>query len=245
MQCLDRIRREYNITDSRYCYTCRLDPMAQGVTTLLFGDAVSSSAAVNSSDKVYRFQAILGVSTTSYDPLGRITSARLVTDLEVARFARALTSLAGREVEQEIPPCSAIKYLGKPMWQHCKDGTLPANMPRRRVKIYSVRALQPPVMVDMDRYLCECISDIKDVMSLNSSADFQYREILQDWNSVQLGHVYRLVFEAKVSSGTYIRGLVNDIGASLDIPAHAFRITRGCEHPLTPEQETRETSLDR
>ena len=86
-QTMGRVRYDYHIPLSdRGCYTGRLDPLAQGTITLLYGDSVHQANTWNHADKIYEFQAILGVSTTSYDPLGRITNHRQISSVDAEAF---------------------------------------------------------------------------------------------------------------------------------------------------------------
>jgi tRNA pseudouridine55 synthase len=230
LQVIERAREQYRIPDGlKACYTCRLDPMAQGIITILFGRQIHQAPQYNKTSKVYRFQAILGVSTTSYDPMGRHTNFKQITSMEAERFQLEMLKRIGTQ-EQKLPPCSAYRYQGKPLWLHSLNGTLPAELPSKQITVNSVEALNPhPVMVPFNAYLAECKSDITDVKTLNPDT-FKYTDILGDWDSLRdmacIDHIWRLVFVANVNSGTYIRSLVHDLGAELNIPAHAFRITR-------------------
>lgn len=230
LQTLQRVARDYNFhLGIKSCYTGRLDPMAQGQITLLFGDAIYQAPRHNQANKIYRFQAILGISTTSYDPMGRITSFRQIQDSEAETYIKEMLKILGT-IEQELPPCSAYRYKGKPMWKHVVDGTLTSPLPTRAVSVLQIRSLSDhPIKIGFSQYRAECLDDIKDVQALNPHS-FKYCEIIDDWTEQShLTHIWRICFEAKVSSGTYVRSLVHDLGARMGIPAHAFRITRtGC-----------------
>jgi tRNA pseudouridine55 synthase len=229
LQTMDRIRADHHLHPGlKSCYTGRLDPMAQGQITLLFGDMIYQAQRYNHASKTYRFQAILGISTTSYDPMGRITSFRQIQASEAERFRQEMLKVVG-PIIQPLPPCSAYRYKGKPLWRHMKEGTLPEPLPSRPVTILSMNALHDhPTQIDFSQYRAECLDDILDVKKLNPGPNsFQYPEIIDDWESqTHMAHVWRIGFEVKVSSGTFVRALVHDLGVRLGIPAHAFRITR-------------------
>jgi tRNA pseudouridine55 synthase len=197
--------------------------------TLLFGHQIHQSHRFNASSKTYRFQAIIGVSTTSYDPLGRIVNVRQVAAQEAEKFITEILKLQG-DIEQILPPCSAYRYKGKPLWKHSMEGTLPNPLPVKSVKIHSIKSLQPhPTMVSLNEIRAEVLGDIGDFQRLNPEADFNFESIQEDWKDLreaQIQHFYRICLEATVGSGTYIRSLVYDIAKKLGIPAHAFRITR-------------------
>lgn len=231
LHALQRVREQYGIPEEvKACYTGRLDPMAQGVITLLFGPAVHLSHSMNTAWKVYRFQAILGVSTTSYDPLGRHTEFKRVTAGEAELFMQEMLKIQG-SIEQVLPPYSAYKYKGMPLWRHANEGTLPAELPTKTVTVHKITALQDhPVKLTLSSYMAECKGDIREVQRRNEPGTYDCKTPLEDWNDLGkqgcVDHVWRIVFSAKVGTGTFIRSLVHDLGKRLNIPAHAFRITR-------------------
>ena len=228
--CMQRVRKEYGLPDDiKSCYTGRLDPMAQGQIVLLYGDQVYQNNLYNHVSKVYEFQAILGISTTSYDALGRHTNVRQITAREAQLYVTEMLNEVG-DIRQRLPPCSAFRYKGKPLWKHTQDGTMSLeDLPSRTVHVDSITSLQEhPTEVTLTSYTSECVSDIRDVQKHNPDS-FNFKEILADWKAQpepRLETVWRCTFSAAVGSGTYIRGLVHDIGERLGIPAHAFRITR-------------------
>ncbi len=244
LECLQRASGEYGI-DKKGCYTGRLDPMAQGAMTLLFGDQVHQSPLFNGSSKIYRFQAVLGISTTSYDPLGRVTHVRQVSADEAEAFTTRLLQLGG-DITQVLPPCSAYRYKGKPLWMHAQNGTLPSPLPTKQVQIYTIRKLQPhPTSISLDQYRQQVFEDIAE---LTPADGFDVSGVKDDWTELPAKHVlYRICIEAHVGSGTFVRSLVYDTARDLGIPAHAFRITRmrgdtpkpplnEGGHPQTPAQ---------
>lgn len=223
---LERARRDYGIkTGVQSCYTCRLDPMAQGIITLLYGEARHLSAVYNHASKTYVFQAILGASTDSYDAMGCITQALEVTGEQAQLFTDTLLSKIGDGLEQALPAYSSYRYKGKPLWVHARDGTLPEVMPTRPVNVHSMELVTPFVQIPIHKYRAEVYDDILDVRALSPDS-FRYPEILSGWKGAIIPHVYRITLRVSVSSGTYVRSLVHDVGQELGIPAHAFRITR-------------------
>jgi tRNA pseudouridine55 synthase len=216
-------QQERGLEDQKAVYAGRLDPMACGVSLLLVGDKehVGQMMTYCREDKTYRFQAILGYRTDSYDAMGNIVSAKMVIDPDP--FIRKM--LEKTTIMQKFPPCSAYRYKGKAMWKHKLEGTLPSDedWPQTQRVIHNVKLLQKPVIIDNCRFLSELCHDLDDI----SENAFGGHILKEHW--CQRGnndYVWRLVFEAKVSSGTFIRGLVHDIGVETNTPALAFRITR-------------------
>lgn len=234
LQALERTRIDYGFPPSlRACYTGRLDPVAQGEMAILWGDRVHQSHYFNGKDKTYRFQAHLGISTSSYDVLGRITNIRPVTYTQAKQFVDELLKLnqaPDQTIEQVLPPASAYRYKGLPLWLHAKQGTLPNPLPTKKVKLYQIKTLQDhPTKISMELHRAEALDDINDFRLLNPVADFDYHSFISDWTDLhdgQIDYFYRICLEATVGSGTFVRALVHDTATKLGIPAHTFRITR-------------------
>ena len=225
LQCMHRTLREHGFSSStKSCYCGRLDPMAQGVTVFLTGDMLTSEniARWNSCRKTYRFCAVLGVHTDSYDCLGHISISEDIGASHVHSYDAALMALNGQEVWQEFPPLSAYRYKGRPLWVHARRGTLPQPMPGAMRQIYSITRKEKPRVMSMADYRAMVLDDIS---QLQSPEEFSVSTIREGWQKMG-GLVHLLEYEAVVSSGTYIRGLVADTGRQLGIPAHAWRITR-------------------
>lgn len=229
LMALKRVATDHKIPHYvKSCYTGRLDPMAQGKIVMLYGkNSLQHKDHYNFHDKTYRFQAVLGFSTTSYDPLGFIRDTKVVSQQDATRYFHAMLAKKGKFI-QVLPPCSAYIYKGKPLWSYHINNNLPEMMPKKEREIINIRSLHElPVEIQLTDYLEECIDDINDVKE-NNDAVFKCSDIIKQWKdqSEIMPCVWRLQFEIRVSAGTYIRSLVHDTGMDLGIPAHAFRITR-------------------
>lgn len=62
--------------DVRLAYAGRLDPMAEGLLLVLVGDECKRRDHYQKLDKIYEFEVLFGVSTDTYDILGKITSTK-------------------------------------------------------------------------------------------------------------------------------------------------------------------------
>jgi tRNA pseudouridine55 synthase len=227
LQAMERARKEYHLENlNPACFTGRLDPMAQGVLINLFGDAVKEHQdTYNASNKVYRFHAVLGISTTSYDPMGSLVDIQEISNEQALKFHNKMLNMKGKFI-QAFPPCSSMRYKGRPLWWHSKHGSLPTVLPCKEREIFEVRAITPPVSIPVQAYRRGAISDIKDVIHFNGDK-FNGDNIIREWRQLNPNILlWRVQYEVSVSSGTYIRSLVHDLGQQIGIPAHASRITR-------------------
>lgn len=225
----NRIRKEWSIPDFvKSCYTGRLDPMAQGITTILTGTQnLKLMNLYNSYDKVYYFNAILGVDTSSYDPMGNLINVTQVTDQQADDFYNALLANYGT-IKQYYPAMSAHKHKGKPLWLHAQKGTLPENMPFMNRTIYNISSSKP-IKLSIGSYVEACCSDMKDVIDCKDNI-FNTKQFITEWETLAENKpeliLYKLVVKVHVSSGTFVRSIVHDTAKKIGIPGHAFRITR-------------------
>lgn len=102
-------------------HTGTLDPFATGVLPLTTGKATRLTSYFLNSDKVYRGVMRFGFATTTFDvdgePLGEISSPTL----DPARVAEIAARYVGT-VRQTVPPYSAKKIHGKPMYEYARRG---------------------------------------------------------------------------------------------------------------------------
>ena len=149
-------------------HTGTLDPIATGLLVILTGRATRFAWIFQSLDKGYLTDALLGITTDTYDVEGKIIERREVkVDCEEVR--RTVEGFRG-EILQTPPPFSAKKIGGKRAYRLARKGKEPELKP---IKV-----------------------NIKEIKLTNCSPP-------------------RFSFYCLVSSGTYIRSLVNDIGLKL------------------------------
>lgn len=130
-------------------HTGTLDPFADGLLPLCFGEATKFSAYLLDADKHYRAVLHLGVTTTTGDPEGDVLSTR-----EVIASEADLTALLPRfsgEIEQVPPMHSALKHQGRPLYEYARAG-IEIDRPPRKVTIRSLRLIEyapPRVVLDV------------------------------------------------------------------------------------------------
>lgn len=116
-------------------HTGTLDPFADGLLPLCYGEATKFSHYLLDADKTYRAVMQLGVTTTTGDPEGEILQTRPVTvDAEDVRIA--MKRFIG-EIEQIPPMHSALKYQGRPLYEYARAG-IEIERPPRRVTIHAL-----------------------------------------------------------------------------------------------------------
>jgi tRNA pseudouridine55 synthase len=122
-------------------HTGTLDPFADGLLPICFGEATKFSAYLLDADKRYRAVMVLGVTTATGDPEGEVLSTHEVS-VDCADIAAVLPRFTG-EIEQIPPMHSALKHQGRPLYEYARAG-IEIERPPRKV---TIRALE---MIDCD-----------------------------------------------------------------------------------------------
>jgi tRNA pseudouridine55 synthase len=127
-------------------HTGTLDPFADGLLPLCFGEATKFSAYLLDADKRYRAVMQLGVTTTTGDPEGEVISTHEVI-VSCADITAVLPHFRG-EIEQIPPMHSALKHQGRPLYAYARAG-IEIERPPRKVTIRALEMVEcdPPRMV--------------------------------------------------------------------------------------------------
>ena len=130
-------------------HTGTLDPFADGLLPLCFGEATKFSGYLLDADKRYRAVMQLGVTTSTGDPEGDILDTRAVN---VSRddILTVLPRFMG-EIEQIPPMHSALKHQGRPLYEYARAG-IEIDRPPRKVTIRALEMIEcdpPRVVLDV------------------------------------------------------------------------------------------------
>ena len=102
-------------------HTGALDPLATGVLPLCLGEATKFSQYLLDSDKRYRTQVRLGISTDSGDSDGQVLQERSTAGITRQRIDEALDAFRGA-IEQVPSMFSAVKHQGRPLYKLARQG---------------------------------------------------------------------------------------------------------------------------
>lgn len=117
-------------------HTGTLDPDATGVLPICIGKATKAADMLTASDKAYRAQLVLGMTTDTLDASGEILTEQPVC-VTKEQFEKAVNGFIG-EIEQIPPMYSAIKKDGKKLYELARMGVT-VERKKRRVKIYDIK----------------------------------------------------------------------------------------------------------
>ncbi|KND49043.1 MAG: tRNA pseudouridine55 synthase [Parcubacteria bacterium C7867-005] len=205
-------------------YLGRLDPLAEGLLLVLSGDTRGKDKYLLQ-DKTYEFDVLWGFSTDTYDVLGRVVSGSGEMPKKIEeKMQRLLDEIKNKKV-QVYPPYSSRTVGGKPLFQWARENKMEEiDVPQKGIKIFDLSHQDTRLVSKAD--LSE---QIKHKLNL-VKGDFRQEEISGSWRHAlensREEHFLISSFTASVSSGTYIRGLVNEMGKFFEIGAATFWIKR-------------------
>jgi len=212
----------------KICYIGRLDPIASGITCFLEDDECKLAANYIKFDKTYCFNLILGISTDSADPLGLIKNIKYISDID-EKFIDFFNDF---KYMQKYPIYSSFvikkNNLKKPLWYFAKNNIElnEKEFPIHEVHIKMLEKVGKSFIINSPNYFINQIEKLDDL----KGECFRKNTIIEQYKKLDEINLYGIPLIAKVSSGTYIRKLCEDIGNYLNIPAIADSIERIAFH---------------
>jgi tRNA pseudouridine55 synthase len=133
---IQRVKRLFYAQKAGHVGT--LDPMASGLLPVCLGEATKFSTDTFSADKSYEAEILLGVTTTTGDREGEVTSRNTVS-VTLDEVNAVLAAFTGA-LEQTPPMYSALKRDGKPLYAYARAGVTLERTPRS-ITIYELTLL--------------------------------------------------------------------------------------------------------
>jgi tRNA pseudouridine55 synthase len=208
-------------------YAGRLDPLAEGVLLVLAGNANTDRSRYERLPKRYTFEILEGISTDTYDIMGLINDVKdpaLSASVPSKTVAASLNGFIGEHI-QPYPPFSSARVRGKPLFWWARAGRLnEIEIPSKKVQIdrLAITGTRTIGTTEMEEDIHTRIGAVR--------GEFRQTEILAGWNDTlsryPSGHWKLHSCELEASGGTYVRGLVNELGMKLGVPMLAYRIVR-------------------
>ncbi len=234
LECIQRFARgNPELKGQKMTYMGRLDPLAEGVLLMASGEDVKRKEEFLGLDKEYDFVSLFGFATDTYDVMGKIMRVEKVKNINEMDLIKIAKIYEG-ERDQEYPKYSSKmiakrKLEGDPLGQGQFKGH---PLEKKKITIHKLQFHKLETLNNKELFgrLLMDISKVK--------GDFRQHEILTLWKQILFGSgspplvVRRGLggvigkFSAHVSSGTYIRSLVNDMGNTLGCGATTLSIKR-------------------
>ncbi|KAJ2989400.1 hypothetical protein NUW58_g3485 [Xylaria curta] len=119
-----------------------LDPLAAGVLVLGIGRGTKSLPSFLECTKTYETVVVFGVSTDTYDRVGKILKKTAYDHITRPLVEEALESFRGKY--QQVPPLySALKMEGKPLYEYAREGKpIPREIATREVNVSKLELLE-------------------------------------------------------------------------------------------------------
>ena len=237
LEALESFRLEKGIDLlSPMTYAGRLDPMAEGLLLILFGDECKKKGQYLGLDKEYDLEVLLGVGSDTGDILGIIGKYDMRSfefeDISLELIQEKINMLIGKRTEK-YPAFSSKPMKGKPMFMHAKEGKLidfnEDEIPQKEIEIYSIDFISKEI-INQTKLVETAIKRIGKV-----KGDFRQKEIINFWNNLlknedgydmHLNQFSIIKLHVKSSSGAYMRTLAQKLGESLCTKALAWKIKR-------------------
>lgn len=245
---VEKYKKDFGLEKTKIAFSGRLDPMAHGQMLLLLNEQCSNMDYFNKKSKIYKFKILVGVQTDTFDILGLITNFSNLDNLDtnIEEFNTYISEKIQDTFQyflnqeyQTVPPHSSfvvdtidpITKKRQPLWWWALHNRLDEIvLPTVNKKLFDIK-ITDQENVDMDTLIPEIINRINLV---NEKYNFRQQEIISCWqdflNKLEKSendkNMCIITCEAHVSSGFYIRQLVNDIGKKINIPMTTFEIER-------------------
>lgn len=231
-----------------------LDPMASGVLIVGIGLGTKKlQKYLTEGTKVYDTKALFGISTTTGDAEGEIITRTQTAHITKDQVTQTVEKFVG-DLTQTPPIFSALKMNGMPLYEYAYKGIpLPKNIKSREVHVSSINVFEDDTL-STDHEFSTLKSELDasgkpkehglaNNPTLNDSPLYFSKDYMKraakEGLPTEVGKVKLLEegqehpdklplvhFTALVSSGTYIRSLVSDIGRALESSAYMVALTR-------------------
>ena len=117
-------------------HTGTLDPLATGVLVVAINDGLKIINEINTVDKEYEAEVLLGLNTDTLDIEGNILKEQKVENITNEDIDKVLESFIG-EYEMEVPIYSAIKINGKKLYEYARNNEK-VDLPVHKVFVYKI-----------------------------------------------------------------------------------------------------------
>jgi len=124
-----------------------LDPLAEGVLPICFGQATRLMEYLINYTKDYLLEVHLGVTTETYDSEGRVVKERDTSHITQESVEEALQNFCGT-IYQTPPMYSSIKVEGRRLYQLARQGIEVERVPRKvQVHRLTLEKFHPPFLL--------------------------------------------------------------------------------------------------
>ena len=121
-----------------------LDPLAEGVLVVLTGEDTKKQNEFMKMEKTYLAEIGFGVRTPTYDleMLPEFSDKQMSLD-DIEEILKIFLPEFIGEIDQKVPPYSAVKIEGKRLYEKAREGSIDINsIPVKRIRICGIKVLR-------------------------------------------------------------------------------------------------------
>ncbi|MCY4577378.1 MAG: hypothetical protein OXB96_03100 [Candidatus Kaiserbacteria bacterium] len=217
LQCIQRL---FDTTTNSYTYAGRLDPIAEGLLLILENEECKQAKRYHNLTKTYEYAFAVGISTDSYDCLGKITDIRYPQKPLDKKVHQIINAGIGTHT-LPYPPYSSKTVNGKPLFQYARENTLHTiTIPAKTIQVteHTLTKIQTTTTSNLKK---EITANIRKV-----TGDFRQGEILRQWQALPDNTIQNYAATITATAGTYIRAIVHEIGNRIGYPTVTTHIKR-------------------
>ena len=137
LEIINELKQNYGYSKTKMSYAGRLDPMAHGLMIILKDAECYKQHLYHNFSKIYKFKLLLGISTDTFDILGKITNnSNSNININTDNLYSIINSLIGKQ-KQHYPPYSSARVDGHPLWYYAKNNLLHTiTIPYKEIEPY-------------------------------------------------------------------------------------------------------------
>ena len=191
------------------CFCGRLDPMARGKVLILIEENCKLVQQYLNMNKTYQFEICFGIQTDTDDFLGIIENRSYYNFHELNELSKYIYKLTGKYINQKFHNFSTKSFNNN-------------NESYHKVKILNSKVLE------YNRYIFKDFinSIIQNINTIDKTKNFRQNEIINQWEQIDIEHIYSLKIELSVTSGFYVRQFVRDLSEHFNYPFITHDINR-------------------
>lgn len=205
-----------------------LDPLATGVLVCMVGkDATKRQSEFMNISKEYEFDVLFGFETDTYDILGfpkLVNKDKAIKDIE-NEVKDNISSFKGL-IKQTVPPFSAVKINGLPLYRWYLQGKIDeVEVPTREIDVEEIKIIKTIVVtkLDLEKNILKTLEVVRQ--------GFRKEDVIKRWKELLSeeddNKEYLIVtIRTTVSKGTYIRAIAHDLGKKLGVGGCVTRLVR-------------------
>ncbi len=225
LECILRFKKDNpRYRDIKMTYAGRLDPLAEGLLLVLYGDECKNKDKYLNLDKVYELDVLFGFSTDTYDLLGLVNKELSYKSIKDEEIIKIIKSFLGK-FSQKYPLYSSKTINGESLFSLARKKQIDnKEIPEKEVSIKKIQIIESSYISKekLDKKIKKSVSLV--------TGDFRQKDILLCWKEnikVNQNKKYKIIsMKISCTSGTYMRSLANSIGVLINIPSLAFGIKR-------------------